>query len=156
MRRRGFIDLISGAAITWPAGARAQQSMPVIGYLSTGSLESDNLPGRLIAFRRSLNEVGYVEGQNVAIECRGAEGKYDRLPSLAADVVQHRVAVMVTPGTASAVAARAATATIPIVFNVAIDRSKRPCCQPQPPGRQYHRCIAYGGRGRGKAARLGA
>jgi putative ABC transport system substrate-binding protein len=95
--------------------------MPVIGYLSTGSLESDNIPGRLIAFRRSLNEMGFVEGQNVATEYRGAEGQYDRLPSLAADLVQRRVAVMVTPGTASAVAAKAVNHDIPIVFSVAID-----------------------------------
>jgi putative ABC transport system substrate-binding protein len=71
--------------------------MPVIGYLSTGSLESDNIPSRLIAFRRSLNEMGYVEGQNVAIEYRGAESQYDRLPSLAADLAQRRVTVIVTP-----------------------------------------------------------
>jgi putative ABC transport system substrate-binding protein len=95
--------------------------MPVIGYLSTGSLESDNIPSRLIAFRRSLNEMGYVEGQNVAIEYRGAESQYDRLPSLAADLAQRRVTVIVTPGTAAAVAAKTVTATVPIVFNIAID-----------------------------------
>jgi putative ABC transport system substrate-binding protein len=95
--------------------------MPVIGYLSTGSLESDNIPSRLIAFRRSLNEMGYVEGQNVAIEYRGAESLYDRLPSLAADLAQRRVTVIVTPGTAAAVAAKTVTATVPIVFNIAID-----------------------------------
>jgi putative ABC transport system substrate-binding protein len=121
VRRRDLAALIIGAAATSPLGARAQQPMPVIGYLSTGSQESDNIPGRLIAFRRSLNEMGYVEGRNLVIEYRGAEGQYDRLPSLAADLVQRRVTVMVTPGTASVVAAKAVTATIPIVFNVAID-----------------------------------
>jgi putative tryptophan/tyrosine transport system substrate-binding protein len=121
MRRRRILALLGGAATAGPFAARAQQAMPVIGYLSTGSLESDNIPGRLIAFRSSLNVMGDIEGQNVAIEYRGAEGQYDRLPSLATDLVQRRVTVMITPGTAAAVAAKAVTTTIPIVFNVAID-----------------------------------
>jgi putative tryptophan/tyrosine transport system substrate-binding protein len=121
MRRRDLIVLLGSAAAAGPIAARAQQPMPVIGYLSTGSLESDNIPSRLIAFRRSLNEMGYVEGQNVAIEYRGAESLYDRLPSLAADLAQRRVTVIVTPGTAAAVAAKTVTATVPIVFNIAID-----------------------------------
>jgi putative tryptophan/tyrosine transport system substrate-binding protein len=122
LRRREFIFLPAASAASWAFAVRAQQEpVPVIGYLSTGSPESDNIPSRLIAFRRSLNEMGYVEGQNVAIEYRGAEGQYDRLPSLAADLVQRQVVVIVAPGTASAVAAKAATATIPIVFNIAID-----------------------------------
>lgn len=121
MRRRDLIVLLGSAAAAGPIAARAQQPMPVIGYLSTGSLESDNIPSRLIAFRRSLNEMGYVEGQNVAIEYRGAESQYDRLPSLAADLAQRRVTVIVTPGTAAAVAAKTVTATVPIVFNIAID-----------------------------------
>jgi putative ABC transport system substrate-binding protein len=121
VRRRDLVALIIGASAASPLSARAQQQMPVIGYLSTGSQESDNIPGRLIALRRSLNEMGYVEGRNLVIEYRGAEGQYDRLPWLAADLVQRRVTVMVTPGTASVVAAKAVTATIPIVFNVAID-----------------------------------
>jgi putative ABC transport system substrate-binding protein len=79
MTGRDLIALVAAAAIAWPIGARGQQPMPVIGYLSTGSQESDNIPGRLIAFRRSLNEMGYVEGRNLVIEYRGAEGQYDRL-----------------------------------------------------------------------------
>jgi putative tryptophan/tyrosine transport system substrate-binding protein len=121
MRRRDLIALLAGAAIVRPLDAVAQQPMPVIGYLSTGSPESDNVPSRLVAFRRSLSEMGYVEGQNVAIEYRWAEGHNDRLPSLAADLVQRGVTVIVAPGTASAVAAKAATGTVRIVFNIAID-----------------------------------
>jgi hypothetical protein len=78
MRRRDLMALIIGAAFAWPFGAHAQQPMPVIGWLSSGSLESDNIPGRLIAFRRGRSEMGYVEGQNVTIEYRWAEGQYDR------------------------------------------------------------------------------
>jgi putative ABC transport system substrate-binding protein len=93
----------------------------VIGYLSTGSAESDNIPGRLIAFRKGLNERGFVEGQNVIIEYRWAEGEYDRLPALAADLVNRGVSLMVTPGAPTALVAKAATSTIPIVFNQGID-----------------------------------
>jgi putative ABC transport system substrate-binding protein len=85
MRRRDLVALL-GAAITWPAGARGQQSIPEIGFLSTGSSESDNIPGRLIAFRKGLVEMGYAEGQNVAIEYRWAESQYDRLPALATNL----------------------------------------------------------------------
>jgi putative ABC transport system substrate-binding protein len=120
MRRRELIALF-GVALASPPGAHAQQPMPVIGYLSGGSQESDNIPARLVAFRRGLNEMGYIEGRNVAIEYRWAEGQYDRLPDLAADLVRHQVSVIVTPGTPSAVAAKAATATIPIVFNQGLD-----------------------------------
>ena len=119
MRRRDLLALLGGAAVAWPVGVRAQQPMPVIGYLSPGSPESDEF--RLIAFRQSLKEIGYVEGENVAIESRWAQGQYDRLPVLAEDLVHRQVAVIVTPAAPPAFAAKAATSTIPIVFVLGID-----------------------------------
>jgi putative tryptophan/tyrosine transport system substrate-binding protein len=122
MSRRDFIGLAAGAAVglplTWPLGARAQQkAMPVIGYLS-GALPG---PG-VVEFRQGLAETGYVEGQNVTIEYRWAEGRYDRLPALAADLVGRKVDVIATGGgIPSALAAKAATSTIPIVFEVGTD-----------------------------------
>jgi putative ABC transport system substrate-binding protein len=114
MKRREFISLLGGAAVAWPLAARAQQAMPVVGILSSASLSA--FGDLLGAFRQGLKETGYTAGQNVAIESRWAEGHFERLPELAAELVQRGAVVIVTTGGSSNLAAKAASSSVPHVF----------------------------------------
>jgi putative ABC transport system substrate-binding protein len=119
VRRREFITLVGGSAAAWPFAVRAQQPvLPVVGFIRDGTAAP---PRRVAAFRKGLNETGYVEGQNVTVEYHWIEGNYDQLTHTMADLVRRRVAVIVASGAVAARAAKAATATIPIVFSVGDD-----------------------------------
>ncbi|MFL5089558.1 MAG: ABC transporter substrate-binding protein [Xanthobacteraceae bacterium] len=119
MRRRAFIALLGGAAAAWPLAARAQQpAMPVVGFLRSGTLT--DVPHRVTAFHQGMKETGYVEGQNVAIEYRSDEHQIDRLPLLVADLLRRQVALIVG-NTPAALAAKAATTTVPILFMTGVD-----------------------------------
>jgi ABC-type uncharacterized transport system substrate-binding protein len=123
MKRREFITLLGGAAVSWPLDARGQQPVPVVGLVGGGG--GDISTRYVTAFRKGLNETGIIEGQNATVEYHWLEGQYDRLPSLMADLARRRVAVIATPGSNPAsIAAKSVTATIPIVFGVGEDPVK--------------------------------
>jgi ABC-type uncharacterized transport system substrate-binding protein len=120
MHRRDFIKVVAGSAVTWPLAARAQQpTLPVVGFVNLASAKS--YAPQLSAFLKGLSEAGYVDGRNVAIQYRWAEGRSDRLPAMAADLVHRQVAVIVATSTPAALAVKAATTAIPIVFEMAAD-----------------------------------
>jgi len=122
MRRREFITVVGSTAACWPLVAFAQPVLPLVGFIRDGSADASTR--QVAAFRTGLNETGYVEGQNVTVEYHWLEGRYDRLPALLADLVRRQVAVIAAPGGVPSLAAKAATATIPIVFSVGEDPVK--------------------------------
>ena len=118
--RRKFLATLGGAVATWPLAARAEQpALPVVGFIRDGSADAN--ARNVAAFRKGLNETGTVEGQNVTVEYHWLEGRHDRLPALMADLVRRQVAVIATAGNVPALAAKAATATTPIVFGIGDD-----------------------------------
>jgi putative tryptophan/tyrosine transport system substrate-binding protein len=151
--RRQFVAGLSGTTLAWPFAVRAQQpTMPVVGFIREGS--ADGNASFVAAFRKGLNENGYVDGQNVTVEYHWLEGQYD-LPALMADLVRRRVAVIAATGNTPALAAKAATATIPIVFGVGRDPGPAGSCrQSRSAGRQRdrHQFFQHGGGGQAAAA----
>src|SRR5215831_12011162 len=120
MHRRDFIKVVAGSAFTWPLRARAQQTvLPVVGFVDAGA--ADASVARATAFRKGLGEAGYIEGQNVMVEYHWLAGRYESAPTVMADLVRRQVAVIAAPVTSAALAAKAATSTIPIVFGVGED-----------------------------------
>src|SRR6516165_8155341 len=152
MRRRDLITLIGGAAAAWPLAARAQQTAtPIVGFLGPGSPESDAY--RVTPFKQGLKEAGFVDGQNILIEYRWAQGHYDQLQKLATELVQARVAVIATSGTPATLAAKAVTTTVPIVFETGADPVQIGLVgQSQSARGQCHRYHPGGGRSSAEAA----